>query len=71
MACELQIPVIAAGGAALVAEDHLDQIPVHRSMIRPDPPHQFGNIQGGLALAGEAINGKAGAGFELLAERVF
>jgi hypothetical protein len=31
---KLQIPILPPGGAALVAEDHLDQVPVQASMIR-------------------------------------
>ncbi|MDG4904557.1 MULTISPECIES: hypothetical protein [unclassified Mesorhizobium] len=34
---ELKVSVLTAGGAALVAEDGLHQIPVQASMVRPEP----------------------------------
>jgi hypothetical protein len=56
---------------AFVAKDHLDQIVVQTAMIRPEPRHQFGNVQSSLPLTGEAVDRKACAGFELLAGLAF
>ncbi|WP_156913489.1 hypothetical protein [Mesorhizobium sp. WSM3224] len=64
---ELQVPILSTGAATLVTEDHLDQIPVQTPMIRPEPLHQFGNVQGRLALADEAVHRQARSGLQLLA----
>ncbi|TGS89969.1 hypothetical protein EN820_54405, partial [bacterium M00.F.Ca.ET.177.01.1.1] len=41
MVGELKISVIAAGGTAFVAEDHLHQVPMHRAVIRAESLYQF------------------------------
>ncbi|WP_292544888.1 hypothetical protein, partial [Mesorhizobium sp.] len=65
---ELWVPVVSAGAAALVAKDHLDQIPVHRAMIRALALGQLGNVEDNHSLACQAVHRKACAGLQLLAE---
>ncbi|WP_320226552.1 hypothetical protein [Mesorhizobium captivum] len=40
----MKVPIVAAGGAALMAENDLDQVVVQAAMIWPEPLNQFGNI---------------------------
>lgn len=51
MVCKLEVPIVAAGGAAFLAEHDLDQTPVHARMIRPEPLHHLGDVEHGLAVA--------------------
>ncbi|WP_181174917.1 hypothetical protein [Mesorhizobium sp. B2-8-9] len=52
----LEVLIIAAGGSAFVAVDHLDEAAVHAGAIRAEPLHQLGNVQDRGSLAGEAVD---------------
>ena len=56
MVRELQIPIIAAGGAALVAIDDFQQIPMQAGLIRAESLHQIRDIEDGSTPACEAVN---------------
>lgn len=71
MVRELQVPIVAAGGAALVAIDDLQQIPVQTRLIRPEPFDQLGDIKDRTTLAAEAVDRQGRAGRKLVAERAF
>ncbi|TGP26312.1 MULTISPECIES: hypothetical protein [unclassified Mesorhizobium] len=59
MVRKLQVPVIAAGGAAIVAEDDLDQIAMQAGLIGAEPLNQFRNVKRCLLLACEAVDRQA------------
>ncbi|MDX8521296.1 hypothetical protein [Mesorhizobium dulcispinae] len=71
MISELQVSVVSAGGAALVAEDHLDQVVVQAPLVRPEPLHQFRHVEDSLAPASETIDRQTRAAFKFAAERTF
>jgi hypothetical protein len=71
MVGELEVPIVAAGAAALMAIDDLEQIPVQAGLIRPEPLYQFGDIKNRPAPAAEAMDGQTRSGFKLSAESVF
>ena len=52
---KLQVPIVSAGGAALVAIDDL-QIPMQTALIRPEPLHKLSDIKDRLAPASEAVD---------------
>jgi hypothetical protein len=68
MVRELEVPIVTAGGATLMAEDDFHQIPMHAAVVRAQPLHELGDVQDGRAPACEAIDGKARAGVQLLAK---
>lgn len=63
---ELQVPVLSAGGTAFVAIDDFEKIPVQAGLIRPEPLHQFRDVERRLPLAGQAVDRQACAGLQLL-----
>ncbi|WP_292219747.1 hypothetical protein, partial [Mesorhizobium sp.] len=66
-----QVPVISAGAAALVAKDHLYQIPMKARLVRAETLDKRGDIEHDMAPAGEAVDRHTSAGLQLLAECVF
>ncbi|RWD74710.1 hypothetical protein [Mesorhizobium sp.] len=58
MVRELQVPIVSAGGAALVAVDDFQQIPVQTGLVRAEPPGQRGDVKNRAALAAEAVDDK-------------
>lgn len=71
MVGELQVPIIAAGAAALAAINDLEQIPMQAGLIRPEPPHQLRDIKDCTTLTAEAVNGQARAGGQLASQSAF
>ncbi|CDX30750.1 hypothetical protein MPLA_140309 [Mesorhizobium sp. ORS 3359] len=59
MVRELQVPIVSAGGAELVAVDDFQQIPVQTGLVRAEPPGQRGDVKNRAALAAEAVDRKA------------
>ncbi|RVC81455.1 hypothetical protein EN745_09830 [Mesorhizobium sp. M4A.F.Ca.ET.022.05.2.1] len=67
MVGELQVLVISAGAAALVAKDHLCQIPMKARLVRAETLHKRGDIEHDMAPAGEEVDRHACPGLQLLA----
>lgn len=55
---ELQVPMVSAGGAALVAVDDFQQISVQTGLVRAEQPGQRGDVKNRAALAAEAVDDK-------------
>ena len=68
---ELQIPIVAAGAAAFMAIDDFQQIPMKAGLVWTEALHQLGDVENGASMACEAVDGKAGAGRKLAAQRGF
>ncbi|WP_434723032.1 hypothetical protein [Mesorhizobium sp. RIZ17] len=66
---ELQIPVVPAGGSALVAVYDFQQIPMKARLVRAEPFDQLGDIKNRAAPATEAVNGQACAGGQFASQR--
>lgn len=71
MVGELHVPVIAAGGAALMAIDDFQLIPMKAWLIRPEPFDELGDVKNCAALAAEAVDRQACACGQFAAERGF
>jgi hypothetical protein len=56
MVCELQVPIVSAGAAALVAIDDFQQIPVQAGLIRAEPFDELGDVKNRAALAAQAVD---------------
>ncbi|WP_292568870.1 hypothetical protein [Mesorhizobium sp.] len=56
MVCELQVPIVAAGGAALVAVNDFQQIPVEAGLVRPEPADELGYVKNRTALTAETVD---------------
>lgn len=57
MVGELEIAVIPASGAAFVAIDDLDQVPMQAGLIRSEALREFGDVEYRPATACQAVDG--------------
>jgi hypothetical protein len=71
MVRELQIPIIAAGAAALVAIDDLQEIPMLAGLVGPKPSDEFIYVEERRPFADQATDRQARAGLQFFPERVF
>jgi hypothetical protein len=71
MVRKLQVPIVSAGAAALVAIEDLQQVPMQAWLIRPESFDQFGDVQDSFPPTGEAVDRQSSTGLELLTESVF
>ncbi|RWH71080.1 hypothetical protein [Mesorhizobium sp.] len=67
----MEIPIVAAGAAALVALGDFQQIPTKAGLNRSEPPHQLSDVKGRIALSRQTTDRKACAGRKLAVERAF
>ena len=67
---EGEVPIAASGLAAGLAEQHLDQIPMHAAVIFTQAIDERFDVELHVSMAGHAVDRKSRSGLQLFAERV-